>query len=103
MKGYWRDPLTEQANLEYCRAMRAGATDVNMVAAAVRIAGTALGAKDSKQCARQVAAHLKVTRASVYRWIDQGHMRRVALETALELSRLSGVSPNDLAASPKSR
>lgn len=74
-----------------------------MVAAAVRIAGTALGAKDGAQCARLVSAHLKVTRASVYKWIAQGHMRRVALETALELSRLSGVSPNDLAGSSKPR
>lgn len=83
--------------------MRTRATDVNMVAAAVRIAGTALGAKDNKQCVRLVAAHLKVNRVSVYRWIEQGHMRRVALQTALELSRLSGVSPNDLAASSNPR
>lgn len=80
-----------------------GATDVNMVAAAVRIAGMAIGAKDGSQCARLVAAHLKVTRASVYKWIEDGHMRRAALETAVELSRLSGVSPFDLARASRAR
>ncbi len=68
-----------------------------MVAAAVRLAGSKLGAKDKSQYVKLVSAHLKVTSAAVYRWIEQKHMRRVALETALALSDLSGVSVRDLA------
>jgi len=44
-----------------------------------------------------VSAHLNVTSAAVYKWISQRHMRRAALETALTLSNLSGVSVRDLA------
>lgn len=71
--------------------------DVNMVAAAVRVAGSKLGAKDKNQHVKLVSAHLKVTSAAVYKWIEQKHMRRVALETVLALSDLSGVSVRDLA------
>ena len=68
-----------------------------MVAAAVRLAGSKLGAKDKSQYVKLVSAHLKVTSAAVYKWIEQKHMRRVALETVLALSDLSGVSVRDLA------
>ncbi len=68
-----------------------------MVAAAVRVAGSKLGAKDKSQYVKLVSAHLKVTSAAVYKWIEQKHMRRVALETVLALSDLSGVSVRDLA------
>jgi len=71
--------------------------DINMVAAAVRIAGSKLGATDKRQYVKLVSAHLKVTSAAVYKWIDEGHMRRAALETAVALSDLSGVSVRDLA------
>lgn len=68
-----------------------------MVAAAVRVAGSRLGAKGKSQHVKLVSAHLKVTSAAVYKWIEQKHMRRAALETALALSDLSGVSVRDLA------
>jgi hypothetical protein len=68
-----------------------------MVAAAVRVAGSKLGAKDKSQHVKLVSAHLKVTSAAVYKWIEQNHMRRVAVETVLALSDLSGVSVRDLA------
>ena len=71
--------------------------DVNMVAAAVRVAGSKLGATHKNQHVKLVSAHLKVTSAAVYKWIEQKHMRRVALETVLTLSDLSGVSVRDLA------
>ena len=71
--------------------------DVNMVAAAVRVGGSKLGGKDKSQYVKLVSAHLKVTSAAVYKWIEQKHMRRVALETVLALSDLSGVSVRDLA------
>ena len=75
--------------------------EVNMVAAAVRIAGSRLGAKDKSQFVKLVSARLNVTPAAVYKWIEQGHMRRAALETALELSELSGVEVKELATQPK--
>jgi hypothetical protein len=68
-----------------------------MVAAAVRMAGSKLGATDKSQYVKLVSAHLNVTSAAVYKWITQRHMRRAALETALILSDLSGVSVRDLA------
>jgi hypothetical protein len=71
--------------------------DINMVAAAVRIAGSKLGATKKSQHVKLVSMHLRVTSAAVYKWIDQRHMRRAALETALTLSDLSGVSVRDLA------
>jgi len=69
-----------------------------MVAAAVRLAGSKLGATDRSQDVRLVSVHLNVTRAAVYKWIAQQHMRRAALETSITLSDLSGVSVRDLAA-----
>ena len=74
-----------------------------MVAAAVRIAGARLGGKDKSQFAKLVSARLNVTPAAVYKWIEQGHMRRAALETVLELSELSGVDVKELAAQPEAR
>jgi hypothetical protein len=71
-------------------------SEINMVAAAVRIAGTKLGAKNNTQCVRLVAERLKVSRAAIYKWIDQKHMRRAALETVLELSDFSGVPIREL-------
>jgi len=63
----------------------------------VRIAGSKLGAKNKRQCVKLVSERLKVTPAAIYKWIEQKHMRRAALETGLELSELSGVSMEDLA------
>jgi hypothetical protein len=42
-----------------------------MVAAAVRVAGSKLGAKDKNQYVKLVSAHLNVTSAAVYKWIEQ--------------------------------
>jgi hypothetical protein len=89
--------LTHQSPPKYLPAVGKRLRDVNMVAAAVRIAALKLGAKDKGQYVKFVSAHLKVTAAALYKWIDQGHMRRAALETAVALSDLSGVSVRDLA------
>jgi hypothetical protein len=89
--------LTQQIPSKYPPAVGKRLGDINMVAAAVRIAASKLGATDKRQYVKVVSAHLKVTSAAVYKWIDQRHMRRAALETALALSDLSGVSVRDLA------
>jgi hypothetical protein len=89
--------LTQQIPSKYLLAVGKRLRDINMVAAAVRIAASKLGATDKRQYVKIVSAHLKVTSAAVYKWIEQRHMRRAALETALALSDLSGVSVRDLA------
>jgi len=89
--------LTRQTPSKYLLTVSKRLRDINMVAAAVRIAGSKLGAKEKNQYVKLVSTHLLVTSAAVYKWIDQRHMRRAALETALALSDLSGVSVRDLA------
>jgi hypothetical protein len=92
------DRLTRQFLSNYLLIVGKRLRDLNMVAAAVRMAGSKLGAADRSQDVKLVSGHLNVTRAAVYQWIAQRHMRRAALETAITLSDLSGVSVRDLAA-----
>ncbi len=72
--------------------MRGRRREVNLVDAAVELAGGAT----------TVARKLGVTRQTVYNWIAAGHMLDATHRYVVGLSRLSGVPMEQLGREPKS-
>ncbi len=72
--------------------MRGRHREVNLVSAAVELAGGVSA----------VARELGVTRQTVYNWIDAGQMLDVAYRYVAALSKLSGIPMEQLTREPKS-
>ena len=66
--------------------------EINLVEAAVEVAGGVTA----------VARQLGVTRQTVYNWIAAGHMLDVTYRYVAGLSKLSGISVEQLTREPKS-
>jgi transposase len=72
--------------------MRGRRREVNLVSAAVELAGGVSA----------VARKLGVTRQTVYNWIAAGHMLDVAYRYVAGLSKLSGIPVEQLTREPRS-